>query len=79
MASYTSKLFVRLHLMSKRMVAEGFANQKVYIETKDRKALLEIYSTLRKYSNQDNPMTWGQLKLLLDRKLNGDKFNFLQD
>ena len=79
MASYTSKLFVRLHLISKRMVAEGFANQKVYIETKDRKALLEIYSTLRKYSNQDNPMTWGQLKLLLDRKLNGDNFNFLQD
>lgn len=63
--------------MSKRMVAEGFANQKVYIETKDRRALLEIYSTLRKYSNQDNPMTWGQLKLLLDRKLNGNKFDFV--
>ncbi|WP_285122522.1 DUF1031 family protein [Lactococcus petauri] len=77
MASYTSKLFVRLHLMSKRMVAEGFANQKVYIETKDRRALLEIYSTLRKYSNQDNPMTWGQLKSLLDRKLNGNKFDFV--
>ncbi|MFK4941211.1 DUF1031 family protein [Lactococcus petauri] len=77
MASYTSKLFVRLHLMSKRMVAEGLANQKVYIETKDRRALLEIYSTLRKYSNQDNPMTWGQLKSLLDRKLNGNKFDFV--
>ena len=77
MASYTSKLFIRLHLMSKRMVAEGFANQKVYIETKDRRALLEIYSTLRKYSNQDNPMTWGQLKSLLDRKLNGNKFDFV--
>ncbi|NHI70079.1 DUF1031 family protein [Lactococcus garvieae] len=77
MASYTSRLFVRLHLMSKRMVAEGFANQKVYIETKDRRALLEIYSTLRKYSNQDNPMTWGQLKSLLDRKLNGNKFDFV--
>lgn len=77
MASYTSKLFVRLHLTSKRMVAEGFANQKVYIETKDRRALLEIYSTLRKYSNQDNPMTWGQLKSLLDRKLNGNKFDFI--
>lgn len=77
MASYTSKLFKRLHLMSKRMVAEGFANQKVYIETKDRRALLEIYSTLRKYSNQDNPMTWGQLKSLLDRKLNGNKFDFV--
>lgn len=77
MASYTSRLFVRLHLMSKRMVAEGFANQKVYIETKDRRALLEIYSTLRKYSNQDNPMTWGQLKSLLDRKLNGNKFDFI--
>lgn len=77
MASYTSKLFVRLHLISKRMVTEGFANQKVYIETKDRRALLEIYSTLRKYSNQDNPMTWGQLKSLLDRKLNGNKFDFV--
>ena len=77
MASYTSKLFIRLHLMSKRMVAEGFANQKVYIETKDRRALLEIYSTLRKYSNQDNLMTWGQLKSLLDRKLNGNKFDFV--
>lgn len=77
MASYTSKLFVRLHLMSKRMVAEGFANQKVYIESKDRRALLEIYITLRKHSNQDNSMTWGQLKMLLDRKLNGNKFDFV--
>lgn len=77
MASYTSKLFVRLHLMSKRMVAEGFANQKVYIESKDRRALLQIYITLRKHSNQDNPMTWGQLKMLLDRKLNGNKFDFV--
>lgn len=75
MASYTSKLFVRLHLMSKRMVAEGFKNQKVYIETKDRQALLEIYKTLCKFCNNNNPMTWEQLKSLLDKKLKDDRLD----
>lgn len=75
MESYTSKLFVRLHRTSKRMVAEGFANQKVYIEAKDRQALLEIYRTLCKYSNNNNPMTWKQLKELLDKKLKEDRFD----
>lgn len=60
--------------MSKRMVTEGFANQKVYIETKDRQALLEIYKTICKFSNNNNPMTWEQLKELLDKKLKADRF-----
>lgn len=76
MASYTSKLFKRLHLISIQRVRDGYGNQNVYIENKDRDALIEIYKAVYKHSNNGEYMTWKQLKTVLDKKLEGNRYIF---
>lgn len=76
MASYTSKLFKRLLLISRQRTKDGFGKQKVFIEGKDKEALREIYKAVYKHSNNGEYMTWKQLKTVLDKKLEGNRYIF---
>lgn len=76
MTSYTSKLFKRLHLISIQRVRDGYGNQNVFIENKDKEALREIYKAVYKHSNNGEYMTWEQLKTVLDKKLEGNRYIF---
>ncbi|WP_341784972.1 DUF1031 family protein [Lactococcus petauri] len=76
MASYTSKLFKRLHLLSIQRVRDGYGKQNVFIEGKDKEALREIYRAVYKHSNNGEYMTWEMLKYTLGKKLEGNKYIF---
>ena len=76
MASYTSKLFKRLLLISRQRTKDGFGKQKVFIEGKDKEALREIYKAVYKHSKNGEYMTWEMLKYTLEKKLEGNKYIF---
>ncbi|MDG6152649.1 MULTISPECIES: DUF1031 family protein [Lactococcus] len=76
MASYTSKLFKRLLLISRQRTRDGFGKQQVFIEGKDKEALREIYKAVYKHSNNGEYMTWEMLNYTLEKKLEGNKYIF---
>lgn len=76
MASYTSKLFKRLLLISRQRTKDGLGKQNVFIEGKDKLALREIYKAICKNSNNGEYMTWEMLNYTLEKKLEGYKYIF---
>ncbi|ANA49659.1 hypothetical protein PlgT1_46 [Lactococcus phage PLgT-1] len=60
MASYTSKLFKLLLLISRQRTKDGFGKQQVFIEGKDKEALREIYKAVYKHSNNGEYMRHGK-------------------
>lgn len=71
MASYTSKLFKRLLLISRQRTKDGFGKQQVFIEGKDKEALREIYKAVYKHSNNGEYYDMGNAQIHLRKEARG--------